>query len=213
LHDVAFGNGRFVAVGQPTLVATSTDGIDWTQRQLAGFEYLKSVTYGNGRFVAVGGATNAYVSADGSTWSLHPITTQFIQLDGIAFADGVFVAVGERGIMFVSTNGTNWSPKAAGAENDLRGVAYGNGSFVAIGNNNTILQTLLRPHLKIGRALGAEYQLEITADPMRAYRVQSTDVLPGTTWADIWTNYQTSWTTNLLLPSATGNRFYRMVLP
>ena len=50
---VAYGNGRFVAVGIGDIF-TSPDGVNWTARTSVTSNYLNGVTYGNGRFVAVG---------------------------------------------------------------------------------------------------------------------------------------------------------------
>lgn len=52
LTSVAYGGGRYVAVGPDGWVAGSADGVVWTRQ--AG-PALNSITYGNGRFVAVGG--------------------------------------------------------------------------------------------------------------------------------------------------------------
>src|SRR5205823_14698533 len=51
---VAFGGDSFVAVGEPRLILSSTDAINWTQHATR-VDGLQGVTYGNGSFVAVGG--------------------------------------------------------------------------------------------------------------------------------------------------------------
>ena len=58
--SIAFGNGRFVAVGHGSSVsggnrvaAYSDDGITWTQITLPASEKWTAVAFGNGRFVAV----------------------------------------------------------------------------------------------------------------------------------------------------------------
>ena len=54
---------------------TSSDGVNWIQRQGGSYELLEAITYGNGQFVAVGVSfdgpeTNAILtSADGVTWT------------------------------------------------------------------------------------------------------------------------------------------------
>ena len=64
-HDVAYGNGYFVAVAQFTTAgAYSTDGITWTASTMPSSQSWRSVTYGvvsgTGYFVAVAsGPTNA----------------------------------------------------------------------------------------------------------------------------------------------------------
>ncbi len=53
LSGVAFGGDSFVAVGEPRLILSSTDAINWTQHATR-VDGLQGVTYGNGSFVAVG---------------------------------------------------------------------------------------------------------------------------------------------------------------
>ena len=58
LHDVTFGEGMYVAVGQGPngrgRVFTSRDAVNWMPRTFTGGA-MKSVAYGNGVFVALGG--------------------------------------------------------------------------------------------------------------------------------------------------------------
>ena len=54
LEGVAYGNGRFVAVGNGGTILTSPDGVNWTRRTSGTRSWLGGVTYGNGTFVAVG---------------------------------------------------------------------------------------------------------------------------------------------------------------
>ena len=54
LMGVAYGNGRFVAVGRRGTILTSSDGVSWTERSSGTSQDLHGVTYGNGLFVAVG---------------------------------------------------------------------------------------------------------------------------------------------------------------
>jgi hypothetical protein len=62
LRGIIYGNREFVAVGGPGwgdsydrgMVANSSDGVHWNERQLPIEETLRGVTYGNGHFVAVG---------------------------------------------------------------------------------------------------------------------------------------------------------------
>ena len=86
LNGIAYGNGRFVAVGSsltPTgvtgigfvlsrtngIAVSSTNGIDWETKQLNVKQHLNAVIYANHRFVAVGNAGTILWSDDGSSWS------------------------------------------------------------------------------------------------------------------------------------------------
>lgn len=52
LRGVAFGAGRFVAVGDLGALLTSTNGIDWSATNLNNLGLI-GVSFGNGRFVAL----------------------------------------------------------------------------------------------------------------------------------------------------------------
>lgn len=70
--DIAYGNGRFVAVGENGKIAYSNDGINWTAvlDPAFGFSKIYSITYGNGRFIATGeGDIGMAYSTDGSSWT------------------------------------------------------------------------------------------------------------------------------------------------
>ena len=144
LHGVAYGNGRFVAVGRPAAILTSFNGVNWvTNRNVPEFfTYLKGIAYGNGLFVTVGETTNAWTSPDGNTWTLRPLPVpQFTQLDDVGYGDGAFVAVGDGGIILTSVNGIDWSVPHSRTSTNLRDVTYGAGTFVIVGNNDHILQS------------------------------------------------------------------------
>ncbi len=54
LGDVTYGEGQFVAVGNPGSILTSMNGQSWQQRLSPVRQRLWGVAYGNGTFVAVG---------------------------------------------------------------------------------------------------------------------------------------------------------------
>ena len=108
LYDVAFGEGRFVAVGDAIL--TSVDGRSWTRvRRLS---TSKAIAYGNSRFVALGEDDRVWISRNGIRW-----TNVLVNLPGtfkdIAFNGNVFIAAEEdvtTDRMWTSTDGLFWSP-------------------------------------------------------------------------------------------------------
>lgn len=101
IHDLAYGDGLFVAVGETgdagapkqAVVLTSADGKAWTLKKLEGAERLWQVTYGNGLFVARGTDALA-VSAGGTDWEISPKPTEQV-LSGMAYGAGRFVGVGK----------------------------------------------------------------------------------------------------------------------
>jgi len=52
LHGIAYGRGKFVAVGLAGLVLTSSNGMVWSEQDSGKLASLRSVTFGNDIFVA-----------------------------------------------------------------------------------------------------------------------------------------------------------------
>ncbi|MGE5484660.1 MAG: S-layer homology domain-containing protein [Ignavibacteriales bacterium] len=132
LKDVAYGGGRFVAVGNHGTILTSTDGLRWTLRA-SGVEYqLEAIDYGNGMFVAVGEAGTILTSRDGIEWTSCVEGTRRA-LSGVAYGAGRFVAVGQSGRVAVSEDGASWSMYQHDSPGSwsLGDVVYGMGRFFA----------------------------------------------------------------------------------
>ena len=69
IRSVAWGGGRFVAVGDGGTIVHSTDGATWTAASAtAPEEILTGVAWGGGRFVAVALSGTVVHSADGVSW-------------------------------------------------------------------------------------------------------------------------------------------------
>ena len=62
LTAVTYGGGLFVAVGDPGVIVTSTDGVNWTAQSAGTDEALRGVAYGGGVYVAVGAGGTALSS-------------------------------------------------------------------------------------------------------------------------------------------------------
>jgi photosystem II stability/assembly factor-like uncharacterized protein len=105
LYGIAYGNNKFIAVGESGTVIISDNGTNWTE-DLSGNSNtsanLYSIAFGNDRFVAVGQYA-VIVSTDNGT-SFTPTETNYIFND-ISFGNGVFVAVGSGEIIYTSTDG------------------------------------------------------------------------------------------------------------
>jgi len=157
LKDIAYGTGRFVAVGYTygvDIILVSSDGINWTQSYSSTNGYsFNSVAYGNGRFVAVGSGV-ILTSPDGINWTQSYSSTNVSQLNVVTYGSGKFAAVGSftdslsglsYGTILTSSDGISWTQDYFGAENSyLNGITYGNGQFVVFGyvyNTTTGTQT------------------------------------------------------------------------
>ena len=63
VHEVTFGNGVFVAIGNHSTLGAqswvSSDGVNWTMNSIVGYSSISGIAFGNGVFVATCGASTA----------------------------------------------------------------------------------------------------------------------------------------------------------
>jgi hypothetical protein len=138
IHDVAYGDGLFIAVGADALIQTSPNGKKWSFVQVEFGKTLRSIAYGNGKFVAVGDNGLILYSKYGKYWS-KSTSAAIYSYNNVTFANGMFVLVGPAGVLATSTDGNFWMYRYTGTKNNLRGVAYGNGKWIAVGTNRTMV--------------------------------------------------------------------------
>lgn len=137
-NDIAYGTGRWVAVGSSvaaptyggTTIVTSTDGINWIPAVSGAF----SSSYGTGvaysptlnRWVATGLATPVLVSSDGLNWSSVGVTgAPAAGLLNVTWTGKRWVAVGNRPNTIVwSLDGYTWVP-ATGTVPLQQGIGVG----------------------------------------------------------------------------------------
>ena len=96
INSVAYGNGRWVAVGWDGRMSYSDNGKDWTKVENSNFgvDNILGISYGNGRWVAVGNYGKiAYSDDNGETWIM---ATNFgnINFQSVAYGNGRWVAGG-----------------------------------------------------------------------------------------------------------------------
>jgi hypothetical protein len=158
LGGVAYGNGRFTAVGSDlgsdfAVVQISEDGLQWKGHKWAGPQpqemviHLDDVAFGNGTFVAVGhgvlgGGASIYVSDYGTNWTAHP--TSIAAFSRVAFGEisgeGWFTAVGAGSLTstnaYSSSDGNSWMAEESfdqfGNSYPLADIAYGLDTSLAV---------------------------------------------------------------------------------
>ena len=112
VYDVFYADGIFVAVGGDGtvdgVIATSTNGLSWTQRTSNADFVLKSVGYGDGLWVAVGNNNELVTSPDGITWTPRTVDFGNSTMANVCYGNGIWVAVGSAGRLYTSTNGISW---------------------------------------------------------------------------------------------------------
>jgi hypothetical protein len=131
VQSVAFGQGRFVAVGQDGSIASSVDGLAWTNHPSGTIANLRRVAFANKTFVVVGDGGTVLTSPDGQAWALLRSSGSPIQ--EIAFGGGTFVGL-SVGTVLTSPDTVRWSPRYTSTNAILyTHAAYGSGRFVVVG--------------------------------------------------------------------------------
>jgi hypothetical protein len=158
LRVVAFGDGRFVALGE-TNSFTSTDGVQWTSHLFPSAAAKEKLAFGNGHFVVVtrgpqfGTLFNSiYSSRDGETWTEHETRTKEI-MRAVAFGADRFVAV-----------------------TDLSGILRSD----PVPDDRTELVSLNVQYLPESRKI----ELTLTGEPS-GYRIEATDGLEVLSWTEL----------------------------
>lgn len=165
-YAVAYGNGRYVAAGGlggsitsnpgPPVLATSEDGITWTDRSSTSgvtAEPTKGLIFAGGLFVQVAWHQLPYYSTDGLTFVKGLLSNSSAQETnhcvGFAYGNGTFLMVGGPmdssygGSIFTSKDGITWTRSTGpffatlGADQTTHvslatNLAFGNGVFMGI---------------------------------------------------------------------------------
>lgn len=137
LRCLTYGNGRFVATGNPKAVVVSEDGRKW--KVVEAPSGSMSVAYGNGRFVAPN-ASHFMTSEDGLVWTRTKQPGDFKiwgpegagHVRETVFGNGVFVCIGEQRLS-VTKDGETWLHNDILPSDRRPGrfeLAFGNGRFV-----------------------------------------------------------------------------------
>jgi hypothetical protein len=137
-NAIAYGGGKFVAVGHNGKAAYSANGVSWTgaEKKLSA---SNGIAWGGGKFVSVGYSGQAEYSEDGISWTAVTDTTfASTTINCIAWGGGKFVAGGDSGKAAYSADGISWTAVADTTFDDsttIKCIAWGDGKFVAGGEH------------------------------------------------------------------------------
>lgn len=131
-YGIAYGNGKYVAVGEKGYTTTSTDGVNWTTPKTdGGWKSLSGIAFGKGKFIT-GSSTVAGTimsSTDGNTWTTVANISNS-SLNDFRYVNDLFFVDSANGYSYVSADGITWeqinSPRL------IAGIAYNNGLYVAV---------------------------------------------------------------------------------
>lgn len=145
VFDIAFNQGKFVAVGCERLLTTSTDTIHWTQRTIGDVQSassLTSVNFDNQYWLITGcGATNlSYGSLSASTDSIHwTQRTTGIPDDHVSILynsnKGTYLVNSKSCSIASSTDTIHWDLRTIGSTNSqiAEFIGYGSDYYIAGG--------------------------------------------------------------------------------
>lgn len=110
-RDIAYGAGRYVAVGGDGRVVVSTDSLNWTTHPQADRLLFDRVVYGVGVFVATVG-NSLWTSPDGAQWTSRAMPVKSSgsytgYLSSLEYAGGNFFATYGSDVL-LSANGIDW---------------------------------------------------------------------------------------------------------
>jgi len=129
LYSIAFGNDRFVAVGNEGAIVISADGVAWKLVNSGTEERLRSIIFARKMFVAVGYNGLVLTSRDGLGWKSRNSGTDD-RLHGVVFGNDRFIAISKKGQILESRDGSKWTRLTALA-GTFKAIAYANGRFTA----------------------------------------------------------------------------------
>jgi hypothetical protein len=111
-RSIAYGAGKFVAVGQTGAMIWSVDGKVWAAIPASASTFptacdINAIIYCNGKFIAGGGYGKIAWSEDGLTWTaMTPISRT---IKAIAYGNGKIVVGTDYGEIAWSTDGQAWT--------------------------------------------------------------------------------------------------------
>ena len=104
IADVAWGNGLFVAVGNPkNSILTSPDGGTWTKCNSGLTTILRGVCWTGKEFVAVGDKGVILTSTNGSDWEKSDLGDGQANLTSVTVNGAVVVAVSDTGAVYCTS--------------------------------------------------------------------------------------------------------------
>ncbi|MFS0837406.1 cadherin-like beta sandwich domain-containing protein [Paenibacillus sp. 1P03SA] len=136
LNQVAYGNGKWVAVGNLGTIMTSSDGLNWSKTTIA-LSSAVGVTYAGSQWIITGASGKIATSPDAVTWTVRS-TGASANLSAAAYNGAVWVIAGYSGVILSSPDGITWTPRASGTAANFYSVTYGGGLFAAVGGAGTI---------------------------------------------------------------------------
>lgn len=113
LDRISFLNNQFVLIGSNNFyLATSADGITWTQQLDSNFSagHCWGIAFGAGTYIGIVDSGSVMTSSDGQTWTYSDVSGfSGYSFNDIIFDGTEFYAVGDSGTLLKTTDGLTWT--------------------------------------------------------------------------------------------------------
>lgn len=147
-------NKYIIIAGSPAKMFISSDGVNWSMKELTGLEYCK-ILWSQGKYLLITG-TAMYISSDAITWEKLVVLPNSLMTNSIAYNGKIYVSVGGQGVIYggegnqtqpyrimgTSSNMKDWSVKRTENVPSMNGTVWANGKFTAVGEGGTILNSI-----------------------------------------------------------------------
>ncbi len=143
LEGIAYGDGRFVAVGAGGAIRRSLNGDSWSAVESGVTVDLKDVVYSDGTFVAVGSNAILVSENGGANWDVDTFAGDTISLNAVA-GDGLggFMVVGAGGqVLYSPDSSSSWEVRPGPTVSDLNAVVFGDGGYVIAGARGVLFSS------------------------------------------------------------------------
>ena len=143
---VKFLNGKFIALGNASLVYLSSDGYIWSVSDTSAPDKLNDIIFDGSQYIAVGDSGTIVTSLDLSEWVVASVDTVIDvgewpdnNFYSIIFNNSTYVIVGQD-IILSSPDCVNWTRKNQQANfYSLDKIIFDSSLYIAVGVNGTIL--------------------------------------------------------------------------
>jgi hypothetical protein len=153
-YCVTFGGGQFVMggskdVGYPTsIIATSSDGLVWTEQTVPDGAYVDSLSYWNSKYLGGDEYHGVIHSSNGIDWTrVNPSggDKPFYWFGDLSYGTGTYVVCGRDNYIYSSSDLVIWTPQNSGiteVQLSLMSSAYGAGVFVIVGRYGVLIYSV-----------------------------------------------------------------------
>ena len=168
LWAVAYGAGRYAAVGRAGTVLTSADGSAWTPVTQLMPTSFTNVVFADSKFVAVGSNGNLVISSDLESGSVRNVG-EAVTLYGVARNATTWVITGSSGAIYTSPDAMTWTRVPA--------ANIGDGAFTStlervIATSSGFMTVSLGGHVLVGDSNGTSWTVTQPAPGTALYDIQ-----------------------------------------